>query len=121
MTTLVARSRTYQFEVVPFEHINALATFQRLMDKILHCILFCRAYLDDVVVFSKSADKYLEHLENIFLLLGRHNLKLKVLKCKFAKSSVELLSHVVGSKGISDDSEKLASCGELLSFKMLRT
>lgn len=43
----------FQYCFMPFGQCNAPATFQRLMDIVLHDIwVYCRAYIDDVVVYS---------------------------------------------------------------------
>src|SRR6266542_4221818 len=46
----------YQFKVMPFELVNASATFQRLMNDILRDYLkkFYLVYLDDIIIYSKS-------------------------------------------------------------------
>ena len=58
----------FQFNVMPFSLQGVLATFQRLMDKVLHGMKeFAAAYLDDVVIFSDSRS---EHLELEFLTVS---------------------------------------------------
>lgn len=45
----------YQFNVMPFGLQGAPATFQHLMDKVLKGMEeFTAAYLDDIVIYSKS-------------------------------------------------------------------
>ena len=45
----------YQFTRMPFGLQGAPATFQRMVDKILNGLNdFARAYIDDVIVFSRS-------------------------------------------------------------------
>lgn len=100
---------TCQFDIMSFGLINTPATFQRILDKIWHHIMLSRAYLADVVFFSKSIDEHLQHLEKIWLLLGKRNVNLKICKLEFSKSSVELLGHIVGSKRISVDPGKVAA------------
>lgn len=53
----------FQFNVMPFGLQGAPATFQRLMDRGLE--VFSAAYLDDVVVFSKTWEEHLTHIRAI--------------------------------------------------------
>src|SRR6266542_6404920 len=55
-TVFLITYRLYQFKVMPFELVNALATFQRLMNNVLRDYLrkFCLIYLDDIIIYSKS-------------------------------------------------------------------
>ena len=45
---------------------NASATFQRLMDRVYDQIAwkFVVVYLDDTIVYSKTFDEHLEHLQS---------------------------------------------------------
>ena len=53
---------------MPFGLTNAPATFQREMNRILlpligKCLF---VYIDDIVVYSTSIEKHLEHLKQVF-------------------------------------------------------
>ncbi|GFX59077.1 hypothetical protein TNCV_3815111 [Trichonephila clavipes] len=54
-TVFVTHHGHYQFCVLPFGMKNAGSTFQKVMDQVLmkHRV-YCRSYIDDVAVFSKS-------------------------------------------------------------------
>ena len=74
----------YEFNVMPFGLSNAPAVFQELMSVVLHdCQDFATAYLDDIMIFSETLEKHLEHLGIIFDKLRQHRLKLKLKKCSF--------------------------------------
>ena len=67
----------------------------------------CLIYLDDVIIFSTTFEEHLDRLESVFTRLRENNLELKASKCKFFKSQVTYLGHVVSDAGIQTDSEKL--------------
>ena len=50
----------YEFLVMPFGLCNALATFQRLMNKVFasHTGDFICVYLDGILVFSRTLEKH---------------------------------------------------------------
>lgn len=108
-TTFVCRYGTFQFEVMPFGLMNAPSTFQRMMDYVFRDLLFVRVYLDDVVVFSDSMSSHVEHLFQVFEVMAKGGLKLKIEKCTFAQSQTKLLGHVVRAKGIAVDQGKISA------------
>ena len=56
----------WEWLVVLFGLKNAPPYFQRRMDHILRDLPFCRCYIDDIIVWSKSTGVHIRHLEDIF-------------------------------------------------------
>ena len=75
--------------------------FRPLLDK---CVI---VYLDDILVYSKTESKHIEHLKQVLELLRKNHLFAKISKCAFFKNSVEFLEHVVSSKGLAVDLHKI--------------
>ena len=51
---------------MPFGLQGAPATFQRLMDQVLHGVGdFAAAYLDDIVIFSETWEDHLTHARSV--------------------------------------------------------
>jgi len=101
----------FEFLVMPFGLSNAPATFQRLMNTVLHpflrrCIL---VFFDDILIYCRSWSEHLQHLRTIFDTLRSHHLKVKRSKCAFATSSVAYLGHVISADGVAMDSDKVAA------------
>jgi hypothetical protein len=86
----------WQFTVMPFGLCNAPATFERLMEKVLHQIInkICLVYLDDVIIFGKTFEDSLANLREVFLRLREANLKLNPKKCSFFGRKVKYLGHI---------------------------
>ena len=97
----------YQFNRVPFRLTQAPAYFQRLINEVLTGCTFAMGYLDDIIIFSKSEEEHLEHLEEIFRRLRRAGLKLKLQKCSFFKKHIQYLGHLISDEGIQPLPEKL--------------
>ena len=73
----------WQFKRTPFGLSQAPAYFQLLIDKVLMgCSSFAMGYLDDIIIFSKTEEEYLQHLEEIFIRLRKFGLKMKREKLK---------------------------------------
>ncbi|XP_015762141.1 PREDICTED: uncharacterized protein LOC107341253 [Acropora digitifera] len=111
----------------PFGVTNSGASFQRLMGHILRGLEYRLAliYIDDIVIFSKSIEEHLTHLEEVFRRLRDANVKLNPEKCSFVKQRIVYLGHVVTTEGIFPDPSKVevvknfptpASLKELKSF-----
>ena len=66
---------------------NALATFTRRMTHVLNPFthLFVIVYLDDICIYSKSAEEYLDHLRKVLTTLRENNFFIKMVKCFRAK------------------------------------
>ena len=64
-------------------------------------------YIDDIIIFSKSVDEHLVHLEEVFRRLHDANVKLNPKKCSLVKQRVKSLGHVVTPEGISPNPNKV--------------
>ena len=75
----------YEFLRMPYGLCNAQVTFQRLMQNCLGelNLTYALIYLDDMIVFSWTAEEHLHHLQVVFTHFLEHGLKLKPSKCSF--------------------------------------
>ena len=67
-TTCVTRYGSFEFLVMSYELTNALATFCNLMNDVLFDFLdSCMVvYLDDIVIYNRTLEDPLVHLEKVF-------------------------------------------------------
>ena len=63
---VVSRMGKFEFNRVPFGLAQAPAYFQRLINEVLTDCNFAMGYLDDIIIFSKTEEEHLQHLEEIF-------------------------------------------------------
>ena len=103
----------YEFNRVPFGLAQAPAYFQRLINEVLMDCNFAMGYLDDIIIFSKTEEEHLQHLEEIFNHLRKAGLKLKLQKCSFFKKHIQYLGHLISDKGIQPLPEKLESIAKM--------
>lgn len=108
-TAFRTRYGHYEFTVLPFGLCNAPGTFQRLMNDVFRQYLdkFVLVYLDDILIYSKTPDEHLDHLQRVFSLLRQHQLYGKLSKCDFGKDICDFLGHVITSSGIKPDPKKV--------------
>jgi len=97
-TAFNTRYGKYEFLVMPFGLTNAPATFQSLMNSILRPYIdkFVLVYIDDLLIYSSSAEEHREHLRLVLEALRKHKLFAKPNKCTFDRPEVEFCGHVVG-------------------------
>lgn len=69
--------------------------------------VFASAYLDHVVIFSKTMVQHMEHLKILFKLISKQSLHLKVPKCDFSKAEVNLLGHIVKAERVALSPDKI--------------
>ncbi|KRZ03458.1 Transposon Ty3-G Gag-Pol polyprotein [Trichinella pseudospiralis] len=103
----------YQFKVMPFGLCNAPATFQRLMETSLRGLVGskCLVYLDDVIVFGRTAEEHTARLQEVLDRLRKVGLKVKPEKCQLMKRKVAYLGHIISEKGIATDPSKTSGKG----------
>lgn len=98
----------FEYVGAPFGLTNTPSAFQRVMDEILEPVKdFCRPYVDDLLISSTSLAEHVQHLDKVFACLSANNVHLNVKKCKFGRSQVTVLGHVLDSNGIRPCSIKI--------------
>jgi Reverse transcriptase (RNA-dependent DNA polymerase) len=115
-TAFTCHKGLYKFKGMPFGLMTAPATFQRAIDVILSSVRFQCAltYLDDIVLYSPTFDKHLEHLSTVFQLLKAAEVSLKRAMCSFAALHVKYLGLKVSQAGVEVDEDKIASVCQAL-------
>ncbi|GBG64724.1 hypothetical protein CBR_g46269 [Chara braunii] len=69
---------------------------------------FVVVYLDDILIFSKSADEHAQHIETVLTLLRHHKYKVNLEKCEFGRTKILYLGHEVFAEGIRQEDAKVA-------------
>ena len=93
---------------MPFGLTNAPTTFQSLMNDLFRPYLrqFVLVFFDDILVYSKSWEDHLTHLQIFLQILSTNSLFAKESKCRFGVSQVDYLGHVILEQGVSIDPAK---------------
>ena len=64
-------------------------------------------YLDDILIFSRSADEHEQHLREVLNRLRRYKLYANKGKCEFYRDSVLFLGFVLSGEGLAPDPQKV--------------
>nr|CAD2191876.1 unnamed protein product [Meloidogyne enterolobii] len=98
---LITEEGIFQMTHLPFGLRNATAAFSRTMTHVLSGVENVLAYVDDILVYTKSPDvsDHLKTLRSVFERFRLFDLKLSPKKCKFAIDSMDFLGYTVSPKG----------------------
>ncbi|KAL6142327.1 hypothetical protein ACLB2K_060609 [Fragaria x ananassa] len=82
----------YEWLVMPFGLKQAPSIFQRKMDNIFKPYSdFCIVYIDDILVFSKTMNEHLKHLEQVCKLIVQKGIILGQKKIHLIKGEIDFL------------------------------
>ncbi|GKD81003.1 reverse transcriptase domain-containing protein [Tanacetum coccineum] len=107
---------------MPFGLKNAGATYQRLVDSAFkeQIGVNLEAYVDDMVIKSKTEQDIIKDIEQTFSTLRRINMKLNPKKSSFAMKEGKFMGYVVTSEGIRANPEKAKAIMDMTSPKTLK-
>lgn len=105
--TIISHRGLEQSTVALMGFRNSPAHVQRFMDQLLrkHC-RYCRAFIDDIIIYSDTFEEHLHHLRTILRLFQRRGISLSPKKSFIGYPSVELLGFYVDSLGMSTTRER---------------
>ena len=108
LTAFTTPSGKFQWNVLPFDFGIGVQTFSFVINKAIgQCSDFAANYLDDIIVFSRTAEDHLDHMENVFAALQKADLRIKTLECEFFKNHVCYLGFLIGESGIRCNKSKV--------------
>jgi hypothetical protein len=113
-TAFITHLGLFEFTRMPFGATGAPATYQNMMDEVLHEEIHgekpvVTQYLDDTCKFTVTWEEHLEALDRILTKLGTINLKLAPKKCVFGAQSAEHLGHIIQKNQLLADPKKIAA------------
>jgi hypothetical protein len=97
-TAFVTRYEQYEY-IVSFGLMNAPTYFMNMMNKVFmdelyKCVV---VFIDDILVFSKTAEEHEEHRRIVLGKLRQPQLYAKFNKCEFWMEEVAFLGHVLSA------------------------
>ena len=83
--------------VMPFNLKNVGTTYQRLVNTMFKNLIgkIIEVYVDDMLVKSRAVKAHMDHLEQMFSILRKYEMKLNLLKCAFGVGLGKFLGFMV--------------------------
>eukprot|EP00854_Cymbomonas_tetramitiformis_P011497 gene11497-biopygen11805 len=107
-------NQLYRYTSMPFGAAGATAEFIRVMDYALRALTHCTvAYVDDIVVYSNTAEQHLKDVEAVLRTLWDAGIRLHSGKSTFGSSTVDFLGFRIGHNTIGAQDAKCKAIQEL--------
>lgn len=76
LTTFMTPMGNYKTKVLPFGLTGGSSSFQRFINNILieELNVYCSAYMDDVIIFSKNRKDHIQHVRKVLTKLEQAGL-----------------------------------------------
>lgn len=97
----------FEFTRMPFGLRNAAQTFQRFINEVVKGLDFVFAYIDDILVASKTEEEHKNHLKLLFNRLSDFGVNIKASKCVFGSPALDFLSHKITPDGITPSQDRI--------------
>ncbi len=109
LTTFITFFGSYKYHVMPFELTNESTFYQHYMNDVLFEYLhqFCQAYLDDIIIYSKTLKKHKRHVRLILNRLREAGLQIDINKCEFHVQETTFLELLISIEELKMNSRKV--------------
>lgn len=111
-TAVITPFGLYQYNVMTFGLLNAGATFQRYIHKALGDLEYVFAYIDDILIASRTMEEHEKHIREVLSRLQQHGLRINADKCFLGAEEIEFLGHIINSEGSKPTPEKIKAISE---------
>ena len=100
MTAITTPFGLFEYLYMPFGLRNAAATFQRFIDHIFEGMPSAIAYVDDIIVFSKTPEDHIKDLNELLTRPRNFGVITNPAKSQFGVPELHFLGHLVTANGI---------------------
>jgi ribonuclease HI len=108
ITTFVFDGIPYRFEVTPYGTKASAAAFIAALTPILSDFReFCRFYIDDVIIFSRTYEEHIVHVDQVLQAILCSGMTLGLLKCQWFQRQVTYVGFEISVEEIRPKTSKI--------------
>ncbi len=121
-TIFIIALEAYKSKILSFELTNDSISFQQYMNNVLWDFLndFCQAYLDDILIYSKTQKKHRQYVKMILDHLQDADLQIDIQKCEFNVEETVFLEVIVSEQDLCMNSIKVKAIVNWATFTNLK-
>ena len=110
-TAFAFNNELWEFTVMPEGVTNGPPTFQRYMHTVLKPFIgkFVRVYIDDILVYGRTWEEFIQNLRKIFARLREVNLRVSSQKTLLGYQEIKVLGHIVGNGQLKPNPVKVSA------------
>ena len=108
----------YAYRKMPMGLSTSPEAFQQYMESILGYLEWLLIYIDDLLIMARDIIEGLDRLEEVLVVLSRHNVKVNLRKSYFLVTELQYLGFVLNQLGIGPNPEKI---GPLMNMPIPKT
>jgi hypothetical protein len=108
-TTFRIHYEHFAYLIMFFDLTNASITFQVYINKMFNELIndFCVMYLNDILIFFKSKESHVQHIQKMLKRLRANDLFANLEKCCFFKHEVDYLEFIINENDITMNLNKI--------------
>src|SRR5690606_14613099 len=81
---------------------------------------YVMVYIDDIIIFSKTENQHFKHIQEVFKILNKNKLHIKLEKCHLFKKELKYLGHIINAEGVRPDPKYIEKTLKLVKPKNLQ-
>ena len=121
LCTIVLPWGKYEYQKLPMGLCNSPDIFQERMSSLMQDLEYVRAYIDDLLILTKSNwTDHLDKLEKVLAKLQQAGLKVNAKKSFFGQAELEYLGYWITRTGIQPVPKKVAAIHQIAEPKTKR-
>ena len=92
-----------------------MKTMNKILAPLLDVSVIC--FMDDILVYSKSKEEHITHLQQVLSILRKEKFYAKLSKCSFGLEEIEFLGYRISKNGIECSKNKIKAIQDMPSPK----
>lgn len=111
ITSFSTPYESYEFNRIPFGIHLGSSLLSSYLNKVLEGIKFkfTLNYVDDIIIYSRTLEEHMEHLEEVTKRLNQWNLTVNPEKVKFVFKEIQFLGYLISHNQIKIDPERTSA------------